>query len=210
MGCASTSILATRTFTLETHPSTVDAGKLSDFVSAGVNRLSFGIQSFDELVLRACGRGDTVDTVLPAVEAAMALPFRERKPGNLMYGLPEKSLEIVGERPESSRGTGCARLHALCPVYLPEFKNYVEAQNSYIPTGDDRNAMYDMAYAYLNERATISLTSVPGLSRRANSMPSAAMSHVHARLSALAPGHFRARAPTFTRTSFPGRSGRRR
>ena len=136
--------------TLETHPSTVDAGKLADFVSAGVNRLSFGIQSFDELVLRACGRGDTVDTVLPAVEAAMALPFRDVNL-DLMYGLPEQSLESWENDLRVAAGLGVHGFTLYATVYLPGFKNYVEAQNSYIPTGDDRNTMYDMAYAYLNE-----------------------------------------------------------
>ncbi len=136
--------------TLETHPSTVDRGKLADFIDAGINRLSFGIQSFDTLVLRACGRADTVDTVVPAVEAAMALPFRDVNV-DLMYGLPDQSLQSWEKDLKTATGLGVHGFTLYATVYLPGFQNYAQAQHSYIPGAGDRDAMYDTAYAYLNE-----------------------------------------------------------
>ncbi|MBV8158105.1 MAG: radical SAM protein, partial [Dyella sp.] len=42
--------------TLETNPGTVEHGRFDGYLAAGVNRLSFGIQSFDDDKLRRLGR----------------------------------------------------------------------------------------------------------------------------------------------------------
>ncbi len=43
--------------TLEANPSTAEAGRFRNFLDAGVNRLSIGVQSFDDGALRFLGRG---------------------------------------------------------------------------------------------------------------------------------------------------------
>ena len=42
--------------TLETNPGTVEHGRFDGYLAAGVNRLSFGIQSFDDDKLKRLGR----------------------------------------------------------------------------------------------------------------------------------------------------------
>ena len=77
--------------TLEANPGTVEAGKFAAFRSAGVNRLSLGIQSFNPAHLQALGRIHNDDEARRAIEIA-ARHF-DNFNLDLMYGLPGQTLE---------------------------------------------------------------------------------------------------------------------
>ena len=76
--------------TLEANPGTVEAEKFAGFRSAGVNRLSLGIQSFNDAHLKTLGR------IHDANEARRAIEIAQRHFDNinldLMYGLPQQTL----------------------------------------------------------------------------------------------------------------------
>ena len=76
--------------TLEANPGTVDAGRFKAFRQAGVNRLSVGIQSFDERHLQALGRIHGRADAIAAAEAA--LTHFEAVNLDLMYALPGQTL----------------------------------------------------------------------------------------------------------------------
>jgi len=59
--------------TVECNPESVDGAKLARYRVAGVNRCSFGVQSFRAHVLAALGRGHDVPAVTRAVDAAREL-----------------------------------------------------------------------------------------------------------------------------------------
>ena len=61
--------------TLEANPGTVERGRLAGFRSAGVNRLSFGVQSFQPALLTTLGRIHGPDESRAAVDAARAAGF---------------------------------------------------------------------------------------------------------------------------------------
>lgn len=72
--------------TLEANPGTVEASKFAGFRSAGINRLSLGIQSFNDGHLQALGR---IHGSAEAERAAgLAAEHFERFNLDLMYGLP--------------------------------------------------------------------------------------------------------------------------
>ncbi|MCU0937045.1 MAG: radical SAM family heme chaperone HemW [Gammaproteobacteria bacterium] len=73
--------------TLEANPGTVERGRLSELRAAGVNRLSIGVQSFDDGLLARIGRIHSGEEALVAVEAARAAGF-DNLNLDLMYGLP--------------------------------------------------------------------------------------------------------------------------
>ena len=73
--------------TLEANPGTAEAASFAGFREAGVNRLSLGIQSFDDEMLAALGRIHDGDAARAAVERAFAAGF-ERVNLDLMYALP--------------------------------------------------------------------------------------------------------------------------
>jgi len=77
--------------TLEANPGTVEAERFAGYRDAGVNRLSLGIQSFNDEHLRVLGR------VHDAAEARRAIEIAQQHFDNinldLMYGLPGQTLQ---------------------------------------------------------------------------------------------------------------------
>jgi oxygen-independent coproporphyrinogen-3 oxidase len=72
--------------TLEANPNSVEAARFADLAAAGVNRLSLGLQSFDNEALRFLGRAHSVEEGLAALEVAQANV--ERVSFDLIYALP--------------------------------------------------------------------------------------------------------------------------
>ena len=76
--------------TLEANPSTVESAHFKGYKSAGINRISLGIQSFNAEHLRAIGRVHDDQQALKAAELAMTTFDRVNL--DLMYGLPNQTL----------------------------------------------------------------------------------------------------------------------
>ena len=72
--------------TLEANPNSVEAARFADLASAGVNRLSLGLQSFDDGALRFLGRAHSAREGWKALETAQR-HFR-RVSFDLIYALP--------------------------------------------------------------------------------------------------------------------------
>jgi oxygen-independent coproporphyrinogen-3 oxidase len=77
--------------TLEANPGTVDRARLADFRSAGVNRLSLGVQSFDDAALKQLGRHHSADDSRAALRSARAAGF-ENLSLDLIYAVPGQDL----------------------------------------------------------------------------------------------------------------------
>jgi oxygen-independent coproporphyrinogen-3 oxidase len=77
--------------TLETNPETVDRAKLERFRAAGVNRLSFGVQSFHDDELRRLGRIHSAERARQVVREARAAGF-DNVSLDLMMWLPGQSV----------------------------------------------------------------------------------------------------------------------
>jgi putative oxygen-independent coproporphyrinogen III oxidase len=93
--------------TLEANPSSVEAARFADLASAGVNRVSLGLQSLDETALRFLGRAHDVDEGLAALETAQRV-FR-RVSFDLIYALPRQS--EAAWRAELARALGFGTGH---------------------------------------------------------------------------------------------------
>ncbi len=78
--------------TLEANPGTIDRGRLRAYGQAGVNRLSIGVQSFDDPTLSRLGRIHSGHAARQAVVEARAAGF-DNVNIDLMYGLPHQSWE---------------------------------------------------------------------------------------------------------------------
>ena len=77
--------------TVECNPDSVDEEKLRTYAAAGVNRVSFGVQSMNAHVLLALGRTHDRDNVARAVDAARAAGIG-RVNVDLIYGTPGESV----------------------------------------------------------------------------------------------------------------------
>jgi oxygen-independent coproporphyrinogen-3 oxidase len=78
--------------TLEANPETVTVESLIRFRDAGINRLSFGVQSFRDTELERLGRRHSADTARRAFQAARAAGF-DNVSLDLMMWLPEQRVE---------------------------------------------------------------------------------------------------------------------
>jgi oxygen-independent coproporphyrinogen-3 oxidase len=99
--------------TLEANPSSVEAARFADLASAGVNRVSLGLQSLDEEALRFLGRAHGVSEGLAAL--ATAQETFERVSFDLIYALPSQSEAAWAEQLAQalSFGTGHLSLYQL-------------------------------------------------------------------------------------------------
>lgn len=83
--------------TLEANPTSAEAKRFRDFREAGVNRVSVGVQSFDDRALRFLGRGHSAAEARRAVEAAAAV-------------FPRFSFDFIYARPGQTRAAWRAEL----------------------------------------------------------------------------------------------------
>ena len=77
---------------LEANPGTVDAARFSAYRDAGVNRLSIGVQSFDDARLNAIGRIHSGAEAVAAFNTALGAGF-DNINLDLMYALPGQTVE---------------------------------------------------------------------------------------------------------------------
>ncbi|MGM0988038.1 MAG: radical SAM family heme chaperone HemW [Pseudomonadota bacterium] len=76
--------------TLEANPGTLERGRFAGYRAAGINRLSLGVQSFQDAQLAALGRIHDGDDAVAAVEEARRAGF-DNLNLDLMHGLPEQT-----------------------------------------------------------------------------------------------------------------------
>jgi len=78
--------------TLETNPGTVEHGRFDGYLAAGVNRISFGVQSFDDDKLKRLGRIHSAGEAEAAVKSAQDAGYANINL-DLMYALPKQELD---------------------------------------------------------------------------------------------------------------------
>ena len=85
-------INANAEITMEANPGATDFSKFKGFREAGINRLSIGVQSFDDEKLQVLGRIHNANEVLNAFDAARKAGFTNINL-DLMFGLPAQSVQ---------------------------------------------------------------------------------------------------------------------
>jgi putative oxygen-independent coproporphyrinogen III oxidase len=125
--------------TLETNPGTAEHGRFEGYRVAGVNRLSFGIQSFDDGCLQRLGRIHDSREAVAAVELARDAGF-DNFNLDLMYALPGQSLAMAED--------DIARAIALEPAHISHYQLTLEPNTVFAarpPRGiPDHDAAFDI------------------------------------------------------------------
>ncbi|HJU38929.1 MAG TPA: radical SAM family heme chaperone HemW [Tahibacter sp.] len=124
--------------TLETNPGTVEHGRFEDYRAAGVNRLSFGIQSFDDDKLVRLGRIHGATEAERAVRLARAAGF-DNFNLDLMYALPEQ--DLAGALADVGRAI------ALAPAHISHYQLTLEPNTAFAarpPRLPDDDTAWDM------------------------------------------------------------------
>jgi len=121
--------------TLEANPGTVDRERLAAFRSAGVNRLSLGVQSFHAPMLTALGRIHSAAETLEAFRAARAAGFANIGI-DLIHALPGQDLPLWRSELEQAR--------ALAPDHISVYGLTVEEGTPFAGRyGDDSPLLPD-------------------------------------------------------------------
>ncbi|MEN1944610.1 radical SAM family heme chaperone HemW [Luteimonas sp. MJ293] len=133
--------------TLETNPGTAEHGRFPDYLAAGVNRLSFGIQSFDDGCLQRLGRIHNSAQAEAAVKQAQDSGF-DNFNLDLMYALPGQDLAMAEYDIE--------RAIALDPTHISHYQLTLEPNTLFaarppsgIPDDDLAWSMQDACQARL-------------------------------------------------------------
>jgi putative oxygen-independent coproporphyrinogen III oxidase len=137
--------------TLEANPNSVEAERFADLADAGVNRLSLGLQSFDDEALRFLGRAHSAREGFRALEIAQR-NFR-RVSFDLIYALPgdtEAGWSAMLAQ-ALSLGTRHLSLYQLTIEPGTRFASMV-ANRSFVPIGPDAAAsLYEVTDAMTSE-----------------------------------------------------------
>jgi putative oxygen-independent coproporphyrinogen III oxidase len=132
--------------TLETNPGTVEHGRFDGYLAAGVNRISFGIQSFDDEKLKRLGRIHSAAEAESAVKSAQDAGY-DNINLDLMYALPEQSL--------SGALVDVARAIALKPSHISHYQLTLEPNTVFatnpppLPDDDAAWAMQEACESHL-------------------------------------------------------------
>lgn len=137
--------------TLEANPGTVEANKFTGFKSAGVNRLSIGVQSFAPDKLKALGRIHDDKQAHFAIEQAHEAGFAQAKGINidLMFGLPNQTIEHALHDIQTAV--------ALNPTHISHYQLTLEPGTAFfyrppaLPKDDDIWAMQTQCQRVLSE-----------------------------------------------------------
>jgi putative oxygen-independent coproporphyrinogen III oxidase len=134
--------------TLEANPGTVEQQKFRDYRALGINRLSIGVQSFNDQQLKALGRIHGRNEAIRAADAARQAGF-DNFNLDLMHGLPGQSL------PDALADLDQAI--ALAPAHLSWYQLTIEANTVFytrpprLPDDEALADIEDAGFSRLNE-----------------------------------------------------------
>lgn len=126
--------------TLEANPGTVEAGRFNDYARSGVNRISLGIQSFNDQALHALGR------IHDGKQARQAIDIAQKAVGrinlDIMYALPGQDLAALRQDLTTalSFDTGHMSVYHLTLEPNTVFAKYPPQ----LPDDDESAAMHDL------------------------------------------------------------------
>lgn len=138
-------------FTVEANPSDLTDEVLAVLANSPVNRISLGVQSFDDKLLKKIGRTHTEAQVYSSIERLRAAGF-ENITIDLIYGLPNQTMEMVERDVQKFLELDLPHV-ALYSLILEDHTVFMNRQRRgrlRLPS-DDRNA--DM-YEYIIEMLT--------------------------------------------------------
>jgi putative oxygen-independent coproporphyrinogen III oxidase len=131
---------------MEIDPGTFDLAHLQGYRSAGVNRVSLGVQSFYLDILQACGRTHTPDDIFAAVEMIHQVDLANFSL-DLISGLPHLTLERWQESLTKAIGLTPAHLSIYDLTVEPgtSFDRWYEPGAAPLPTDEMTAQMYRAA-----------------------------------------------------------------
>lgn len=131
--------------TLEANPGTVDATKLAGMRAAGVNRISFGAQSFNSAILKFLGRIHSADETRQAARAAHRAGF-DRLNLDIIFAVPGQTLADVRNDIAEAVALGPDHISAYNLTFEEGTAFFTEMKRGRISPlpNDDQASMYEL------------------------------------------------------------------
>ena len=138
--------------TLEANPTSVEAGRLRGYRTAGVNRLSLGVQAMNDADLRALGRLHSSDEARAAVE--MASTVFQRYSFDLIYARPHQTAQAWAAELEEAIGRAAEHLSLYQLTIEPGtvFERLRDAGKLTVPDAETARALYDVTREICEKR----------------------------------------------------------
>ena len=139
--------------TIEVNPGTADLTKLQRLRAAGFDRISFGVQSLQDVELRAIGRIHSASQALEAIDLAKQAGF-ERISCDLIYGLPGQTMASLKDTLLRLIATGIEHI-SVYGLILEEgtpLEHLVSSGKVSLPDDDTSADMYELVQQVLKER----------------------------------------------------------
>ncbi|WP_240416932.1 radical SAM family heme chaperone HemW [Paenibacillus periandrae] len=162
-------------FSMEANPGTTDKEKLQAMKEGGVNRISFGVQSFDNALLEGIGRIHNTDDVYRSIENARQVGFTNMSI-DLMFGLPNQTVAAMNDSLDKALALGLPH-YSIYGLKVEEntlFHNLYQKNLLPLPDEDDELNMFLLIMKRLKEAGysqyEISNFAKPGKESRHNSM----------------------------------------
>ena len=134
--------------TLEANPGSVEAAKFREFVQLGVNRVSLGIQSFNDRHLKSLGRIHNASEAQAAIEIAQ--DYFASVNLDVMYALPEQTADEA--KADLLRALSFQTKHLSLYHLTMEPNTYFASHPPPLPNEDESDVMFEFALSTLQER----------------------------------------------------------
>lgn len=133
-------VLPDAEITIESNPGTLDTKRLDEFIDAGINRLSIGVQSLNDDELRFLGRRHSVSDAMQLIDAAMVRDIRVS--GDFIYGIPGHNAGTVKKLCGEINKIGLTH----CSMYELTIENDTPfgKMNLDMPSNDEMAEMYNV------------------------------------------------------------------
>ena len=132
-------------FTMEANPGTTDPEKLTIMRQGGVNRLSYGVQAFDDELLRKIGRIHDSAQVFRSLQDARQAGFTNISI-DLIFGLPGQTVELFKKTLNQAFDLGLQHFSAYS-LKVEEntlFHVLYEKNQLILPAEEEEVAMYEL------------------------------------------------------------------
>jgi putative oxygen-independent coproporphyrinogen III oxidase len=133
--------------TMEANPGSVETEKFAGFAKAGINRVSLGIQSFQDEQLKALGRIHNGKEARAAI--AIALEHFKSVNIDLMYGLPKQTLEQARDDIETALSFNTPHLSLYNLTLEPN--TYFASFPPQLPNEETIDAIFEQNLALLSK-----------------------------------------------------------
>ena len=134
--------------TLEANPGSVEAAKFKEFAQLGVNRVSLGIQSFNDRHLKSLGRIHNASEAQAAIEIAQ--DYFASVNLDVMYALPEQTADEA--KADLLRALSFQTKHLSLYHLTMEPNTYFASHPPPLPNEDESDVMFEFALSTLQER----------------------------------------------------------